>query len=102
MVTAEEADGARRLADATLNATTLISVETVQIVNAEEVNDLDRRADSPIAISLDSLSRDLAGSRSLTTPAEPKADAESWLQRLLVVFGSAFTAVAALVRTLVG
>jgi hypothetical protein len=102
VVTPEEADGARRLADAAMNATTLVSVETVQIVSADEVNDLDRRADSPVAISLDSLSRDLAGSRSLTVPAEPKADADSWLQRLLVVFGSAFTAVAALVRTLLG
>ena len=68
----------------------------------QEVNEIDRRADSPIAVSLDSLSRDLAGSRTLTAAIEPKAEAESWFQRLLMVFGGAFAGVAALVRMLLG
>ena len=100
VVTAEEADGARQLADA--NATTMVSIDNVQVVSAAEVNELDRRADTPIAVSLDSLSRDLAGSRNLTAAIEPKAEAESWFQRLLMVFGGAFAGVAALVRMLLG
>jgi hypothetical protein len=102
VVTAEEAGVARRLADAAANATTMVSIDNVQVVSAEEVNELDRRADSPIAVSLDTLSRDLAGSRNLTAATEPKADAESWFQRLLMVFGGAFAGVAALVRVLLG
>lgn len=102
VVTAEEADGARRLADATANATTMVSIDKVQIVSAQEVNEIDRRADSPIAVSLDSLSRDLAGSRTLVVATEPKPEAESWFQRLLMVFGGAFAGVAALVRVLLG
>jgi len=102
VVTAEEADGARQLADAAANATTMVSIDNVQVVSAAEVNELDRRADTPIAVSLDSLSRDLAGSRNLTTAIEPKAEAESWFQRLLMVFGGAFAGVAALVRMLLG
>ena len=105
VVTAEEADGARRLADAAVNATAVVSIDNVQVVSADEVNDIDRKADSPIAVSLDSLSRDLAGSRNLYNlhaSAEPKAEAESWSQRLLMVFGGAFAGVAALVRMLLG
>ncbi len=102
VVTAEEADGARQLADAAANATTMVSIDNVQVVSAAEVNELDRRADTPIAVSLDSLSRDLAGSRNLTAAIEPKAEAESWFQRLLMVFGGAFAGVAALVRMLLG
>ena len=103
VVTAEEADGARRrLADAAANATTTVSIDTVQVVSADEINELDRRADTPIAVSLDTLSRDLAGSRNLTAATEPKAEAESWFQRLLMVFGGAFAGVAAMVRVLLG
>jgi hypothetical protein len=102
VVTAEEADGARQLADAAANATTMVSIDNVQVVSAAEVNELDRRADTPIAVSLDSLSRDLAGSRNLTAAIEPKAEAESWFQRLLMVFGGAFAGVAALLRMLLG
>ena len=102
VVTAEEADGARRLADAAANATTTVSIDTVQVVSADEINELDRRADTPIAVSLDTLSRDLAVSRNLTAATEPKAEAESWFQRLLMVFGGAFAGVAAMVRVLLG
>jgi hypothetical protein len=102
VVTPEEADGARQLADDAINATTFVGIDNVQVVSADEVNDIDRRADSPIAVSLDSLSRDLAGSRGLHTYAEPKAESESWFQRMLMVFGGAFAGVAALVRVLLG
>ena len=53
VVTAEEADGARQLADAAANATTMVSIDNVQVVSAAEVNELDRRADTPIAVSLE-------------------------------------------------
>ena len=82
--------------------TTVVGVDNVQIVSADEVNDIDRKADSPVAVSLDALSRDLAGSRSLYTSAEPKAEPEFWFQRMLMVFGGAFAGVAALVRVLLG
>jgi hypothetical protein len=96
VVTPEEADDARLLADAAVlaNSTKVVGVDNVQIVRAEEINDIDRKADSPTAVSLDTLSRNLAAA------TEPKADGESWFQRLLMVFGGAFAAVAALVRTL--
>jgi len=102
VVTPEEAEGARQFADDAIKMTTVIGVDNVQIVSADEVNDIDRKADSLIAVSLDSLSRDLAGSRNLYTSAEPKAEPESWFQRLLMVFGGAFAGVAALVRVLLG
>jgi hypothetical protein len=75
------------------NATTIVSQAAVQVVSAQDLNDIDRRADSPAAVSLDALSRDLAGN------APPSADGESWLSRLLVLLGSALTAVAAVMRT---
>jgi hypothetical protein len=98
VVTPEEANDARLLADAAVssNSTKVVSVDNVQIVSAEEINDIDRKADSPRAVSLDALSRNLAAA------AEPKAEHESWFQRLLMVFGGAFAGVAALVRTLLG
>ena len=80
----------------------MVSVDNVRVVSAEEVNELDRRADAPIAVSLDTLSRDLAGSRNLITTTEPRTEPESWFQRLLMVFGGAFTGVAAMVRMLLG
>ena len=99
VVTPEEANDARLLADAAVSsiATKIVSVDNVQIVSAEEINHIDRKADSPSAVSLDALSRNLAAAA-----AEPKAESESWFQRLLMVFGGAFAAVAALVRTLLG
>ncbi len=98
VVTSEEADDARLRADAAVlsNSARVVGVDNVQIVSAEEINDIDRKADSPSATSLDELSRNLAAA------AEPKANGESWLQRLLMVFGGAFAGVAALVRTLLG
>src|SRR6185436_5619200 len=96
VVTPEEAEHARRSADVAAS-TTVLGVDNVQIVRADEINDIDRKADSPVAISLDALSRDLAGSREQIVPAEPKAEAESWFQRMLMVFGGAFAGVAALV-----
>lgn len=107
VVTAEETGGARGLARAAIDPATVIGVDQVKpdevkIVSAHDVNDLDRKADSPAAVSLDALSRDLAGSRDNYLSAAPKADTESWLQRLLMLFGGAFAAVAALVRTLLG
>jgi hypothetical protein len=97
VVTPEEADGARLLADAAAASTaTVVGVDDVQVVSAEELNDIDRKADSPSAVSLDALARDLA----VTT--EPRAEGESWFQRMLMVFGGAFAAVAAMVRTLLG
>jgi hypothetical protein len=74
----------------------VIGVDNVQVVSAGEVNDIDRKADSSSAVSLDTLSRNLA------TSAEPKAESDSWFQRMMMVFGGAFAAVAALVRTLLG
>jgi len=76
--------------------TAVVTVDNVQVVGANEVNEIDRKADSPQAVSLDSLSRDLAGN------AAAKVEEESWLQRMLVMLGSAFAAVAALTRTLLG
>jgi hypothetical protein len=102
VVTPEEADNARQLADAATNATKVLAVDSVQIVRADEINDIDRKVDSPAAVSLDTLSRDLAGSREQIIPAEPKAETESWFQRMLMVFGGAFAGVAALVRVLIG
>lgn len=104
VVTPEEIVTANLLADAAAmstaslssNPTTIVGVDSVQVVSAEEVNDIDRKADSPKAVSLDALSRDLAGN------AEPKAEDDGWLQRMLMVLGSAFAAAAALVRTLLG
>ena len=67
-------------------------------------NDIDRKADSPAAaissasspaaISLDSLSRDLAGSAKTEDP--------SWLQRMLLALGGAFAAAVTLVKTVLG
>lgn len=102
VVTSEEADGARNLAHAAINAPTIVGIDQVQVVSAHDVNDIDRKAFSQTAVSLDALSRDLAGSRDNYLSVAPKAEAESWLQRLLMLFGGAFTAVAALVRTLLG
>jgi hypothetical protein len=97
VVTPEETDGLiAETAAASMNRAAVVDVDNVQVVSADEVNDIDRKADSPRAISLDALSRDLAGS------AEPKAEDGSWLQRLLVMIGSAFAAVTALVRMLLG
>jgi hypothetical protein len=103
VVTPDEIDSAQLLSSTTLaenagdlaanNATTIVSPDAVQVVSVEDVNELDRRADSPAAVSLDSLSRDLAGN------APPAADDASWFSRLLILLGSAFTAVAAVVRT---
>jgi len=101
VVTPEEAEHARVAADVAAS-TRVLAVDNVQIVRADELNDIDRKADSPFAISLDALSRDLAGSREQIMPAEPKAEAESWFQRTLMVFGGAFAGVAALVRVLIG
>ena len=106
VLTPEELGSASLTADfaaASPNATTVVSVDNVQVVGAEEVNDIDRRADALRAVSLDALSRDMAGSRHLAESPEPKAaDDSTWLQRMLMVLGSAFAAAAALVRTLVG
>ena len=98
VVTPEEADDARLLADAAVSSTfpKVVGVDNVQIVSAEEINHIDRKADSPTAVSLDALSRNLAAA------AEPKAESESWFQRMLMVFGGAFAAVAAMVRMLLG
>jgi hypothetical protein len=101
VVTPEEAEHARVAADVAAS-TRVLAVDNVQIVRADELNDIDRKADSPFAISLDALSRDLAGSREQIMPAEPKAEAESWFQRMLMVFGGTFAGVAALVRVLIG
>jgi hypothetical protein len=102
VVTPEEAEHARVAADVAASSKVL-AVDNVQIVRADELNDIDRKADSPFAISLDALSRDLAGSREQIIPAEPKAEAEaeSWYQRILMVFRGAFAGVAALVRVLI-
>jgi Ni/Co efflux regulator RcnB len=108
VVTAEETDGARRLADDAIGATRVIAVENVQIVAPSEINHIDRQADSTVAVSLDALSRDLAGSRHLTAlyEAEPageaKSSADSLLQRALVLFGSMFAGITALIRILLG
>jgi hypothetical protein len=102
VVTSEETSGLIAEAAASMNDTALIDVDKVQIVSADEINDIDRKADSSNAVSLDALSRDLAGSRSLTESAEPKAEDSSWLQRLLVMIGSTFAAITTLVRTALG
>ena len=112
VLTPEELGSASLTADfaaASPNATTVVSVDNVQVdeavevADANEVNDIDRRADTLRAVSLDALSRDMAGSRHLAESPEPKAaDDSTWLQRMLMVLGSAFAAAAALVRTLVG
>ena len=98
-MTPEEIRNVNLLADAAAalpNAATVVSVDNVQVVSADEINEIDRHADSRHAVSLDALSRDLAGS------SEPRAEGESWLARMLMAFGGAFAAVAAMVRTLLG
>lgn len=103
VVTSEEAESSRLIADASANGTMVIGVDQVQIVNANDVNHLDSKADTPYAVSLDTLSRDLAGSRNLGTAAvETRVDSESLLQRILVVFTSAFAGLVAMVRALLG
>lgn len=99
VLTPDELDGANLSTDAPDTRETTgaaVSVDNVQVVSAEEVNFIDRGADSPRAVSLDALARGLAAN------TEPKAEGESWLSRLLMVLGGAFAAVAALVRTLLG
>ena len=93
VVTAEDADDARHGA--------VVAVDNVQIVSADEVNEIDRKADSPRAVSLDALSRDLA-SRDFEFATASNGESENWLQRMLMVFGSAFAGIAALVRILLG
>jgi hypothetical protein len=105
VVTPEDIDSAQLLSSTALaenagalaadNATMIVSHNAVQVVSAEDVNVLDQQADSPVAVSLDTLSRDLAGN------APPSVDGDSWFSRLLVLLGSAFTAMAAVVRTFV-
>ncbi|HYI04475.1 MAG TPA: hypothetical protein VD858_06280 [Reyranella sp.] len=98
VVTPEEANGASLLSDTAAmssSAVSVVGVDNVQVVSASEVNDIDRKADSPSAVSLDTLSRNLPAA------AEPAAESESWFQRIMV-FGGAFAAVAALVRALLG
>ncbi len=73
-----------------------MAADNVQVVSADEINIIDRQADSPRAVSLDTLSRDLAGS----APSRP--DGESWFSRMMIVLGSVFAAMAALVRTILG
>lgn len=108
VVTAEDADSARFITDTPIEAMSVLAVDNVEVVSADEVNHIDRQADSSMAVSLDALSRDLAGSRSLASlynvgpPGEPKAEADGWLQHLLVMLGSAFAGVTALVRILLG
>ena len=97
VVTPEEADGARNLADAAANSAAPVGLDLVQVVSAEEVNDIDRKADTPAAVSLDALSRNLA-----VAAADPRPAGETWAQRILMVFGGAFAGVAALVRMLLG
>ncbi len=99
VLTPNELDGTKLSTDpAAARETTgaAVRVDNVLVVSAEEVNFIDHGADSPRAVSLDALARGLAGN------AEPKAEAESWLSRLLMVLGGAFAAVAAMVRTLLG
>jgi hypothetical protein len=101
VITPEETNSLlAQAAAATTNDAATADVDSVQIVSADEINDIDRKADSTIAVSLDALSRDLAGSRSLPASAEPNVEGSSWLQRMLVMIGSAFAAVTALVKTL--
>lgn len=106
VLTPEELGSASLTADfaaASPNATTVVSVDNVQVVSAGEINDIDRRADARRAVSLDALSRDMAGSRHLAeSPGSKAADDSTWVQRMLMLLGSAFAAAAALVRTLVG
>jgi hypothetical protein len=109
VVTPETTGSANLLTDPT---STIVNIDTVEVVNAEEINDIDRKADSPAAVSLDALSRDLAGSggrdfAAIEPKIEPRAeshapDNDTWLQRLLTMLGSAFAAVTALARTLLG
>ena len=99
VLTPEEVNGTAFLADpaaAPSNEAAVVGVDNVQVVSAEEINDIDRKADSPSAVSLDTLSRNLA------TSTEPKGENDSWFQRMMMVFGGAFAAVAAMVRMLVG
>jgi hypothetical protein len=105
VVTPEETGGASLFAesvatappnDAATPAPNDAVIDGVQIVSADEINDIDRKVDSPSAVSLDTLSRELA------TSAEPKAADDSWLQQMLMVLGGAFAAAAAMVKILVG
>ena len=78
------------------NAETVINVESVQVVRSDEINDIDRKADTTGAVSLDTLSRTLAAT------AEPKPEGDSWFQKMLLLVGGAFAAAAALVRAVFG
>jgi hypothetical protein len=112
VVSPELMEEARLLADLVASRSTVadtspvIGAENVQVVESSEVNDIDLKADTPYATSLDALSRDLAGSRSLTSAQESKDDSEhglqSWLQRARLALGTAFAGLTTLVRIVFG
>lgn len=70
----------------------------VQMVSADELNAVDRQADTARAISLDELSRKLTAAAAESSEPEAK----SWMQRLLLVLGGAFAAASAAARMLLG
>jgi len=98
--------------------TSMLGTQSVLVVDGSEVNDIDLKADTPHAISLDALSRDLAGSRSVASTQASRVENEtslltsthtwlqtwfqSWLQRAQSVFGTAYAGLTTLVRTLAG
>lgn len=102
VVTPETTGAAALLASSTA---AIVGIDSIQVVSPEQVNDIDRQADSSSAVSLDALSRDLAGSGqhdfAAVAEAAPSASSESWLQRVWSMLGGAFTAFAALVRSLI-
>jgi hypothetical protein len=114
VISPELIEESRLLADLVANSsavaddTTIIGIDSVQVVQSSEVNDIDLKADTPYATSLDALSRDLAGSRSLAGTHEPKDDTglqawlRNWLHQALLAFGSAFAGLTALVRIFLG
>lgn len=114
VISPELIEESRLLADLVANSsavaddTTIIGIDSVQVVQSGEVNDIDLKADTPYATSLDALSRDLAGSRSLAGTHEPKDDTglqawlRNWLHQALLAFGSAFAGLTALVRIFLG
>ena len=100
VVTPGDDNGPALMTDSTAvasNTETVVNVETVQVVSAEQVNDIDRQADAPRAVSLDTLTRSLAASN-----GEPKAEGNSWFQQMLLMIGGAFAAAAAMVRAVFG
>jgi hypothetical protein len=102
VVSANEANEIDLAADAAPEASSVIAVtseSSVQIAAAGPVNEADAATETR-AVSLDRLNKSFAA----VSEAKPETPDEnkSWFQRMLLVLGGAFAAVAATARMLIG